>query len=92
MDAMTETIHTPTQKKRFPFTYGEKLVPLILLIITVITYVPLIKSLGFYWDDWPMLWFDVTQGPSGFAEAFTSDRRSSAICIRRPVQSWGPSH
>lgn len=35
---------------------------------------PLIKRLGFYWDDWSMLWFEVTQGPKGFADVFTGDR------------------
>lgn len=74
MDVMPKMTQPATQKKRFSFTYGEKLVPLILLILTGITYLPLINTLGFYWDDWPMLWFDVTQGPSGFAAAFTSDR------------------
>jgi len=72
---MTETIQPAAkQRKRYSFSYQEKWIPFILLIFTVFTYVPLIHTLGFYWDDWPMLWFDVTQGPQGFADAFTSDR------------------
>ncbi len=69
---MAQTTNSTTKRPRF--SYGEKWVPLILLLLTILTYLPLIKTLGFYWDDWPMLWFDVTQGPAGFAEAFTSDR------------------
>ncbi len=37
-------------------------------------YIPLARQMGFYWDDWPMLWFKITRGAEGFAEAFTSDR------------------
>ncbi len=56
------------------FTYSEKLVPLALALLSILAYVPLISKLGFYWDDWPMDWFKVTQGASGFAATFASDR------------------
>lgn len=47
---------------------------LFLLTLSLLAFIPLIKRLGFYWDDWSMLWFEVSQGPQGFAEAFTGDR------------------
>ena len=60
--------------KKISFGIDEKFVPLILFFFTFLTYAPLISQIGFYWDDWPMLWFKITQGAEGFAEAFTSDR------------------
>lgn len=47
---------------------------LTLLALSLLAFIPLIGKIGFYWDDWPMLWFEVTQGPKGFADAFTGDR------------------
>ncbi len=73
--SMTETLQPAAKSgKKFFISYQERWIPIILLLFTIFTYVPLIHTLGFYWDDWPMLWFDVTQGPQGFADAFTSDR------------------
>ena len=60
------------KNKSFHFT--EKSVPLLLLLFTIAAYIPLVNRLGFYWDDWPMLWFKVTKGAEGFATAFESDR------------------
>ena len=61
-------------EKKKSFHLSEKFVPFLLLVFTVIAYVPLITQLGFYWDDWPMLWFKVTKGAEGFATAFDMDR------------------
>lgn len=52
----------------------EKHMPWLLLLITLAAYLPLTAEMGFYWDDWPMLWFKINQGAEGFALAFTSDR------------------
>ncbi len=60
--------------KKIGFHFKEKHVPWLLLIFTLAAYIPLATQMGFYWDDWPMLWFKVTQGAEGFAKAFTSDR------------------
>ena len=61
-------------KKIKDIRLGEKSVPVLLLLITLAAYIPLAAQLGFYWDDWPMLWFKVTKGAEGFATAFESDR------------------
>ncbi|MBR6089112.1 MAG: hypothetical protein IKP86_04200, partial [Anaerolineaceae bacterium] len=50
------------------------MIPFILLVITLGAYIPLVDRMGFYWDDWPMLWFKITRGAEGFASAFDSDR------------------
>ena len=60
--------------KKKNFYFSEKFVPFLLLIFTLAAYIPLASQMGFYWDDWPMLWFKVNRGAEGFAQAFTSDR------------------
>ncbi len=45
-----------------------------LLLICAAVYIPLISRLGFYWDDWPSMWFLHFWGPEGFTESFASDR------------------
>lgn len=61
-------------KKNNKFLLSEKFVPFLLLIVSLAAYLPLVNQLGFYWDDWPMLWFKITKGAEGFATAFESDR------------------
>lgn len=63
-----------TKKKINLPRFDERFVPLILIALSILAYVPLISQLGFYWDDWPMMWSEVTQGPEGFVETFSSDR------------------
>ncbi len=49
-------------------------VPLALLLLCIFSYGLLIPWLGFYWDDWPAIWFLHFLGPSGFTDVFASDR------------------
>ena len=62
------------KEKKNGFRFDEKHVPWLLLIFTLAAYIPLVGQMGFYWDDWPMLWFKITKGAEGFATAFDSDR------------------
>lgn len=48
--------------------------PAFLLILCIASYGLLASALGFYWDDWPMVWFAHTLGPAGFTQVFSSDR------------------
>ena len=47
---------------------------LAVVLFSVLSFGLLIPFLGFYWDDWPMIWFSYTQGPLGFPEVFSGDR------------------
>jgi len=47
---------------------------LAVVLFSVMSFGLLIPFLGFYWDDWPMIWFSYTQGPLGFPEVFSGDR------------------
>src|SRR5574338_1167036 len=49
-------------------------IPLALLALTLLSYGLRAFSLGFFWDDWPYLWFFHRFGPQGILAAFTSDR------------------
>lgn len=45
-----------------------------LLVASLLAFGLLIPWLGFYWDDWPAIWFLNRLGPSGFVDVFTHDR------------------
>ncbi len=49
-------------------------IPLALLFACLLAYGPLILRLGFYWDDWPTLWFLNRFGPSVFTSTYGIDR------------------
>ena len=52
--------------------------PLILLLVSVLSYGILIPWLGFYWDDWPYAYLNHLLGPTGFPTFVASDRPFSA--------------
>ncbi|MEW5869943.1 MAG: hypothetical protein AB1894_11750 [Chloroflexota bacterium] len=58
--------------KKIRFT--ARSVPLALLLACLLGFAPLIRRLGFYWDDWPSMWFLHILGPAGFREGFAIDR------------------
>jgi len=49
-------------------------VPLALLVYCFISFGLLIPWLGFYWDDWPSIYYLHVLGPKGFIDAFAGDR------------------
>lgn len=49
-------------------------VPLALLALIILSYGLRAISLGFFWDDWPYLWYFHLFGASGIVDAFTNDR------------------
>jgi hypothetical protein len=48
--------------------------PITLFALCLVSFGLLIPWLGFYWDDWPAIWFLHFLGPSGFVDVFASDR------------------
>lgn len=55
------------------FFYGAG-APLLLLMVTVLSYGLLFRSLGFYWDDFPFAWIATTYGREGLARYFSTNR------------------
>lgn len=55
-------------------TIDARSVPLAILVLCLIGYLPGIEGLGFYWDDWPTIWFQHIGGPSSFSQGFAEDR------------------
>jgi hypothetical protein len=53
-------------------------VPAILLAAVFISFGLLIPFLGFYWDDWPVIYMTHTQGTAGFWDFYQYDRPISA--------------
>ena len=54
--------------------FSPRAVPLGLLFLCLLTFSPLIGWLGFYWDDWPTIWYLHNFGQASFREGFASDR------------------
>lgn len=52
----------------------QRSVPLALFIFCILAFGLLIPFLGFYWDDWQMIWYNYSTGPAGLFEAFQGDR------------------
>ena len=48
--------------------------PIVLLALSIIAYGVLIPWLGFYWDDWPTIWYYHFLGPNSFINVFSIDR------------------
>lgn len=49
-------------------------IPLFLLLLNVAAFGLLLPWLGFYWDDWPSIWFLHFLGADGFVRVFAEDR------------------
>ena len=61
-------------KLRFSNALVKLYVPIALLGFTFLAYAPLISTLGFYWDDWPLIWFGHLLGTEGYLEVLAGDR------------------
>jgi len=57
---------------------NERAVPPALLFVTFVSFGLLIPWLGFYWDDWPVIYLTQTQGINGFWGFYQYDRPFSA--------------
>ena len=49
-------------------------IPIALLGLCFLSYGILSPWLGFYWDDWPAIWYLHVFGPAGFKDVFAIDR------------------
>jgi hypothetical protein len=52
----------------------ERLAPLILFFICLASYLPGIRHMGFFWDDWPINWMAQNLGNQGLATYFSTNR------------------
>lgn len=46
----------------------------LIMMVTFITYAPLINQLGFYRDDWYLLWTNASEGSQGLLDLLAGDR------------------
>lgn len=63
--------------------------PLLLLLVCFIAYGLFIPFLGFYWDDFPYMWFKHTTGISGVINAIALDRPVLGIFYALPMTILG---
>jgi hypothetical protein len=56
------------------FSFPIWSIPIALFIVTLLSYGIRAFDLGFFWDDWPYLWFFHRLGTTGILQAFEGDR------------------
>jgi hypothetical protein len=66
------------KRKNLKLQLNDKAVPPILLFAVLVSFGLLIPRLGFYWDDWPVVYMTHTQGINGFWAFYQFDRPFSA--------------
>jgi hypothetical protein len=57
---------------------NDRVIPVALLLSIVLSFGLLVPWLGFYWDDWPVIYLTQTQGTNGFWDFYQYDRPFSA--------------
>ena len=65
--------------------------PLLLLLVCFLAYGLFIPFLGFYWDDFPYIWFKHTTGIAGVVKALALDRPVLGIFYALPMTFLGES-
>lgn len=56
------------------FTFHTRTVPIALFFLCLFSFGLLIPWLGFFWDDWPTIWYLHILGSSEFKDVFSIDR------------------
>jgi hypothetical protein len=71
--------------------FTAKSAPLALLVLCALAFIPLVYRLGFYWDDWPSIWFLHFWGPASFKQGFALDRPLLAWVFMLTTPLFGES-
>jgi len=75
----------------FERLFKKDLYPLLLLMICLLAYGLFAPFLGFYWDDFPYMWFTHTNGPLGAIQAIALDRPVLGLFYGIPLAFLGES-
>jgi hypothetical protein len=71
--------------------FKKDLYPFVLLLVCTAAYGILSPFLGFYWDDFPYMWFSRVGGPLGALRAIALDRPILGIFYAFPLSILGES-
>ena len=63
------------------FSYSIRSLPLALLFVGILAYGIHIAWMGFYWDDWPWVWFSNVMGSSGMLKIDIEHRPISGVVL-----------
>ena len=61
--------------------FGARSVPLALLFVCLAAYGLWLFGMGFYWDDWPWIWFAHVSGPQGMLQIDQLHRPLSGVIL-----------
>ena len=87
---LSQPFHAMRSFLRLP-RFSARSAPFALLVLCLLAFVPLVYRLGFYWDDWPSIWFLHSWGPQSFKEGFALDRPLLAWVFMLTTPIFGES-
>ncbi|MFC1878737.1 hypothetical protein ACFLZW_02375 [Chloroflexota bacterium] len=65
--------------------------PIALLLLCFASFGSMLSKLGFYWDDWTIVWYTHFLGPSSFQQAYAVDRPLLASIVTLTTSLLGES-
>ncbi|MBN1149192.1 MAG: hypothetical protein JXA78_18170 [Anaerolineales bacterium] len=71
--------------------FSSRMAPVALLLVCLIGFGLMATRLGFYWDDWPSIWFLHNFGPSIYTRGFAADRPLLAYVFMLTTSLLGES-
>ncbi|HLE16462.1 MAG TPA: hypothetical protein VI776_17105 [Anaerolineales bacterium] len=64
---------------------------LLILAVMALTYLPLISQLGFYKEDWYLIWSGVARSPQDFLSLYQADRPFAGVIYQLVYPLLGPA-
>lgn len=61
--------------------FSHRSIPFVLLIVCILAYGLYIFWMGYYWDDWPWIWFSNVMGPQGMLKIDLEHRPLSGVVL-----------
>ena len=61
--------------------FSQRSIPIALLIVCILTYGLYVLWMGFYWDDWPWVWFSHVMSPQGMLKIDLEHRPLSGVIL-----------
>ena len=73
------------------FTLSDLIAPVYLLLLSIASFGSMLSKLGFYWDDWTIVWYIHFLSPVSFQQAYAMDRPLLASIVTLTTSLLGES-
>ena len=81
-------------QRLFAFRLPVWTYPFVLLALCTVSYSLMIRTLGYYWDDWPFIWISQKLGSDGLIRYFSTNRPIWGLFFQftTPLLGYEPWH